>query len=177
MTPSTPRGLTGRSMLAAAMVTAMGASQAVQAQPTDAPPPPAEAYSTTPKPENVGATPVRGDSLLRAFHGPEGIQRIADRLVDLNTTDPRIADIFKGQDLPHLKTMLGQQFCYILGGPCQYTGKSMKEAHKDMGIRMSDFNALVENLQKAMDEEHVSFAAQNRLLAKLAPMERDTVDR
>ncbi|GAO53204.1 group 1 truncated hemoglobin [Novosphingobium sp. MD-1] len=36
---------------------------------------------------------------------------------------------------------------------------------------------LVENLQRAMREAHVSFAAQNRLLAKLAPMDRDVTER
>ena len=36
---------------------------------------------------------------------------------------------------------------------------------------------LVENLQRAMREAHVSFAAQNRLLAKLAPIDRDVTER
>lgn len=33
------------------------------------------------------------------------------------------------------------------------------------------------NAQRAMREAHVSFAAQNRVLAKLAPMERDVTER
>jgi hemoglobin len=38
-------------------------------------------------------------------------------------------------------------------------------------------NALIENLQFAMDKEGVPFAAQNKLLAKLAPQQRDIVER
>jgi hemoglobin len=38
-------------------------------------------------------------------------------------------------------------------------------------------NILVEHLQHAMDREGVPFAAQNRFLAKLAPMKRDVVER
>ena len=38
-------------------------------------------------------------------------------------------------------------------------------------------NELVENLQVAMREAGVPFAAQNRLLAKLAPMSRQVVER
>ncbi len=53
----------------------------------------------------------------------------------------------------------------------------MKTSHKDMGLQDADFNALVENLQKAMDQEGVPFRAQNRLLAKLAPMQRSVVTR
>jgi len=38
-------------------------------------------------------------------------------------------------------------------------------------------NALVENLQMAMEKEGVPFQTQNRFLAKLAPMKRDIVDK
>ncbi len=76
-----------------------------------------------------------------------------------------------------LRRTLNEQFCYILGGGCSYTGRDMTAAHKDMGIQQADMAALVENLQAAMRQEHVPFAAQNRLLAKLAPMHRDVVTR
>ena len=126
---------------------------------------------------NAGAAPFQGQAMYRAFHETAGIRHVVDRAVDLGAADPRIADIFENKDLPHLKRMLFEQFCYLLNGPCEYTGKDMKTAHEDMGLRMSDFNALVEDLQRAMNEEGVAFYAQNRLLAKLAPMERVTVER
>ena len=53
----------------------------------------------------------------------------------------------------------------------------MAAAHKNLGIRGSDINALVENLQQAMREGGVGFAAQNRFLAKLAPMSDHVVTR
>jgi len=126
---------------------------------------------------NAGATTVSGDRLWQAFGEEPGVARIVDRLVALNTADPRISDIFKGQDLVRLRRTLKEQFCYILGGGCTYTGRAMKAAHKDMGLQTADMGALVENLQAAMRAEHVPFAAQNRLLAKLAPMKRDVVER
>jgi hemoglobin len=126
---------------------------------------------------DAGATPLPNDAVFNAFHGQAGVDRVVETLIDKSVADPRISDIFKGQDLPHLKKMLSEQFCYLLDGPCKYTGKDMKEAHKDMGLQMSDFNALVEDLQFAMDKEGVPFRAQNKLLAKLAPMERVVVVR
>ncbi|QUD89198.1 group I truncated hemoglobin [Phenylobacterium montanum] len=126
---------------------------------------------------NAGARPFEGEAMLKAFHGREGIGRIVDRMVDLNLADPRISDIFKNQDIERLRRTLKEQFCYILNGGCAYTGRTMKASHKDLGIQRTDFNALVENLQTAMDREGVPFRAQNRLLAKLAPQERDIVER
>lgn len=126
---------------------------------------------------NAGATPFRGGSMWQAFHGRAGVARIVDAFVARNTADPRIADIFKGQDLNRLRRVLGEQFCYILNGGCGYSGRTMKDAHRDMGLQNADMGALVENLQAAMRREGVSFAAQNRFLAKLAPMRRVIVER
>ncbi|WP_165188608.1 group I truncated hemoglobin [Caulobacter soli] len=126
---------------------------------------------------NAGATPLKDDGVLKAFHGREGLVRITSDLVDRNLADPRIKDIFATADIVRLKRTLAEQFCYILDGGCDYTGKDMTAAHKDQGITPRDFNALVENLQWAMDKEGVPFAAQNKLLAKLAPMSRQAVER
>ena len=126
---------------------------------------------------NAGATPMKDDSVFKAFHGKEGLVRITSDLVDRNLADPRIKDVFATADVVRLKRTLAEQFCYILDGGCDYTGKDMSASHKDQGITPRDFNALVENLQRAMDKEGVPFAAQNKLLAKLAPMSRQAIER
>lgn len=126
---------------------------------------------------NAGAAPYSGAGLARAFGGRDGIARIAARTVDLSHDDPRIAGIFTAHDMVRLKRTLGEQFCYLLNAGCDYTGRDMRSAHKAMGVTRADMNALVENLQQAMREEGVPFAAQNRLLAKLAPMSGDVIER
>ncbi|CAN5478325.1 hypothetical protein BH10PSE4_BH10PSE4_12810 [soil metagenome] len=126
---------------------------------------------------NAGATPMKDDRVFKAFHGKEGLVRITSDLVDRNLADPRIKDVFATADIVRLKRTLAEQFCYILDGGCDYTGKDMSASHKDQGITPRDFNALVENLQWAMDKEGVPFAAQNKLLAKLAPMSRQAIER
>ena len=122
---------------------------------------------------NADATPFTGKAMLDAFHGRAGIERIVDRLVDRNLHDKRIKEIFDKQDVVRLRRILKQHFCYILNGGCDYTGRSMKDTHRDVGIQTADMGALVENLQAAMRAEKVPFFAQNRFLAKLAPMRRD----
>jgi hemoglobin len=126
---------------------------------------------------NAGAAPFAGDAMWRAFHGREGVDRIVEAFVARNQADRRIGDIFKGQDMVRLRRTLKEQFCYILNGGCDYSGRDMKSSHKDLGIQQADMGALVENLQAAMRREGVEFRAQNRFLAKLAPMKRDVVER
>jgi hemoglobin len=136
---------------------------------------PVDAY--TPSDANAGATPFTGTAMLEAFHGKAGIERIVIEMLDQSFSDPRSSDIFKAHDRVRLQRTLIEQFCYILNGGCSYTGRDMKSTHKDMGLQASDMNILVEHLQSAMDKEGVPFAAQNRFLAKLAPMKRDVVER
>lgn len=126
---------------------------------------------------NAGAQPYDSDNLAASFGGREGIQRIAERTVELSEADPRIAEIFVAHDMVRLKRTLGEQFCHLLNAGCDYTGRDMKSSHTGLGLTRADMNALVENLQAAMREADVPFAAQNKLLARLAPMSRDIIER
>jgi len=129
----------------------------------------------TQRDSNAGTKPFEGTGMAKAFGGQDGIRRITIRTVALSQADPRIAKIFKAHDMVRLKRTLFEQFCYILNAGCSYSGRDMATSHKDMGVRMRDMNALVENLQQAMREENVPFPAQNRFLGKLAPMSPDVM--
>jgi hemoglobin len=122
---------------------------------------------------NAGALPFEGTEMAAAFGEQEGIRAIAERTVEISQSDPRIAGIFAAHDMVRLKRTLFEQFCHILNAGCDYTGRDMAKAHESMGVTMRDMNALVENLQHAMREQGVPFAAQNRFLSKLAPMSGD----
>jgi hemoglobin len=126
---------------------------------------------------NAGAPSFEGAAMWKAFHEQAGVGRVVDETVDLSLADPRISDIFKSHDMVRLRRTLKEQFCYLLGGGCDYSGRDMKAVHKDMGLQNTDFNVLVEELQAAMDHERIGFSDQNRFLAKLAPMQRQAVER
>lgn len=126
---------------------------------------------------NAGAQPFDSKRLAEKFGGREGIAQIAERTIELSETDPRISDIFVAHDTVRLKRTLAEQFCYLLNAGCDYTGRDMQAAHDGMGLTRADLNALVENLQQAMREAKVPFAAQNKLLSKLAPMSGHVIER
>lgn len=136
-----------------------------------------EVTGYTPSNANAGAAKFESDAMWKAFHEKAGVDRVVDETVDLSLADPRISDIFKSHDMVRLRRTLKEQFCYLLNGGCDYSGRDMKTAHKDMGLQNTDFNALVEHLQTAMDHEKIGFRDQNRFLAKLAPMQRTTIER
>ena len=117
------------------------------------------------------------DNLMSKFGGRDGLQKVVDDSVDLWTKDPRIASNFVNANLPHLKAMLGEQFCGLLNGGCTYAGQNMKTAHTGRNLSNADFNSLAEDLQIVMEQHGVPFSAQNKLVAQLASMQRDVVTR
>ncbi len=142
----------------------------------------AASFAQTAAPAASAATPSPGfpapadDALFRDLGGRPGIDAIVGDFVPRLVADPRTSEFFKKTNQAHLKDMLALQFCVVSGGGCVYTGLPMDKAHHDMDISKADFNALVEVLQASMDAQHVPFATQNRLLARLAPMHREIVN-
>lgn len=128
---------------------------------------------------SLGLSQARADgpdlAAYNAFGGKEGLVKVADLGVDKLLQDPRIKIRFAGANIPHLKMELAVQFCALLNGPCQYTGKDMKSAHAGRNLSDADFNALAEDFQVAMNELDIPFRYQNVLVAKLAPMEKQIV--
>lgn len=123
------------------------------------------------------AAPARAaaDATFHGLGGKPGIRKIVDTLVPLLLADPRIKESFTDIDMKNLALRLEEQFCQLSGGPCQYKGKDMTEIHDGLNITVAQFNALAEDLQLAMERNGVAPRFQNKLLAKLAPMQRDIV--
>jgi hemoglobin len=117
------------------------------------------------------------DTLYADMGGQPGIDKLVDASVDNYLTDPRIKAIFDESNIERLRAEFKDQFCQVAGGPCAYKGHDMTAAHKGLHLTNADFNAVVEDLQAAMDKTGIPFATQNRFLARLAPMEHQVVTR
>ena len=121
------------------------------------------------------AQPVMAGTLYDQFGGESGMAKVVDEFIGVVVADGRINSFFKNTNIDYLKMQLNNQFCSATGGGCQYSGRDMVSAHAGMGVNTADFNALAEDLQEAMTRQGVSSSAQNKLIAKLAPMQRDIV--
>jgi hemoglobin len=117
------------------------------------------------------------DTLFADMGGQAGIDRIVDASVDNYLADDRIKTIFDESNIDRLRAEFKVQFCQVAGGGCDYKGHNMTAAHKGLHLTNTDFNAVVEDLQAAMDKVGLPFATQNRFLARLAPMQHQVVSR
>jgi len=115
------------------------------------------------------------DALFTDMGGQPGIDRVVDLSMDAYLVDPRIKALFEESNIDRMRAEFKVQFCQVAGGPCAYAGHDMTAAHKGLHLTNADFNAVVEDLQGAMDKVGIGFATQNRFLARLAPMQHQVV--
>lgn len=109
------------------------------------------------------------------FGEKAGIERLMRDFMQGLLADTRTRPFFENHNQERIILQLTDQVCYALGGPCDYTGRPMKATHQGLGITRTEFNALVEVLQKSMDNAGIPFRSQNKALAVFAPMQRDIV--
>ena len=121
-------------------------------------------------------------SLYDRLGGRTAIVAVVDEFVANCAADTRINKFFAAtaadaKRLATFKTNLVNQVCEAAGGPCKYTGKDMKSAHAGLGISNADFNALVEDLTKALDKFKVGNTEQDQLLGVLGQMRPQIVEK
>lgn len=125
---------------------------------------------------HAGAAEV-SDTLYVELGGRAGIDRIVEGAFGLFLRDDRVRTDFEETDPVRLKTRLASQICHLAGGPCVAGSRSMAESHAALHVDRARFNAVAEDLQQAMEDVGVPYWTQNRLMALLAPMQRDIVTR
>ena len=107
--------------------------------------------------------------------GQPAIVAVVDDFVANVAGDQRINHFFAHTEPVRFKKLLVEQICAGTGGPCTYTGRTMRAAHHDLGVTDADFAALVEDLQKTLNKFNVPQAEQQELLAVLGPMKGQIV--
>jgi hemoglobin len=114
-------------------------------------------------------------SLYDRLGGQPAVTAVVDDFVGNVAADNRINGFFARTDIPRLKKNLVDQICQGTGGPCTYTGRDMRTAHKGMNITDAQFNALVEDLVKTLDKFKVPEKEKGELLGVLGPMKPQIV--
>jgi hemoglobin len=114
-------------------------------------------------------------TLYDRLGGLVSIEAVIDVFVQNVVADERISHYFADTDPVWFKSLLVEQVCEASGGPCRYSGRSMRAAHAGMRINEAEFAALVEDLQNALHTLRVPAAEQNELLTLLGSMQKDIV--
>ena len=119
--------------------------------------------------------------LFERLGGLDAISAVIDEFLGNVVGDNRINGFFGAtvqspERVRALRQNLIDQVCAGAGGPCQYKGGDMKSVHRGMKIDDDAFDALVDDLVKALDKFKVPTTEKVALLGVLAPMRGDIVE-
>jgi truncated hemoglobin YjbI len=126
--------------------------------------------------------PPKTVALWERLGGEDNVIKVVDDFVALTAKDPKV-DFTRGgkyklteDGVTKLKKQLVAFVSQATGGPITYTGKSMKEVHKGMGITDAEFDATAADLKKALEMNGAKTADIKELLDKVETTRKDIVE-
>jgi len=115
-------------------------------------------------------------TLYDRLGGIDAITALTESWVARVAGDDRANKKFVRTDVPRLKKEVIDQLCEATGGPCSYTGRSMRETHDGMRTTAGEFEVVMQHLGDALDELNIPKPEQDELVELLRPMRRDIVE-
>jgi hemoglobin len=115
-------------------------------------------------------------SLYDRLGGLDAIKAAVDSWVARVAGDGRINRKFERTHIPRLTKEVVDQLCEATGGPCSYTGRSMRDTHTGMKTTAGEFDAVMQDLAATLDEFNVPKAEQDELIDLLMPMRDQIVE-
>lgn len=91
-------------------------------------------------------------SLYEKIGGEAAVNAAVDLFYKKVLADDRINQFFDSVDMDGQLAKQKAFLTMVFGGPNSYTGKDMREAHKNMNLTEEHFNAVAENLVGTLKE-------------------------
>lgn len=110
-----------------------------------------------------------------AVGGGAAISAVVDRFYQLVIADPRLAPFFDGVDMTALKRHQVFLVSQVMGGPVEYSGRELGDAHASLHVTGDDFAAVVEHLVAALKEFDVPPDIIDRVVTALGATRPDIV--
>lgn len=123
------------------------------------------------QPSEAGDPPPQEATLFERLGGVYPIASVVDVFIDLLlhndvlNANPAIREARDRVPAPGLKYHVTALVCEATGGPCTYTGRSMEEAHAHLNIGEREWQAMLSDLRRTLNDFQVPEAEQEELIA------------
>ena len=120
-------------------------------------------------------------SLYERLGGVYNIATVIEDFIDRIMVDPRLNANPRVDEAHHrvapagFKYLVTEMVCWATGGPQTYTGRSMRDSHRDLMITADEWEAFLDDLQQTLDKFGVPQAEQAELKAIVDSTRADIV--
>jgi hemoglobin len=115
-------------------------------------------------------------TLYERIGGEAAVSAAVDRFYERVLADPELKNFFTSVSMPRLKA---HQFAFLsqaLGGPRQYTGAAMRDAHSKLTIEQRHFDGVAIHLVETLRELGVSAEIIAAVVSALTPLSAQIVN-
>lgn len=112
----------------------------------------------------------RATSLYEQVGGESAVKEIVDDFYSRVLADDTVNEFFAHTDMEKQRRHQTAFISFALGGPNQYTGRSMEKAHSGLNLQPEHFDAIAKHLGEAMANHGVSPDGINQALGKVATL-------
>jgi len=129
------------------------------------------------------AKPQPAKSLYDRLGGVYPISVVVDRFIelllvnDVLNANPAIKAARDRVPAAGLKFHVTALVCQQTGGPCQYTGRGMKESHVHLNINEKEWQAMLSDFRRVLNNYAVPAKEQQELIAIVESTKQDIVVR
>ena len=120
-------------------------------------------------------------SLYERLGGIYNIATVVDDFIDRIMVDdrlnanPRVDEAHHRVLPPGFKYLVTEQVGEATGGPQRYTGRSMKDSHRDLVITADEWRAFIDDLNQTLDKFAVPQQERSELFAIIDSTREDIV--
>jgi hemoglobin len=116
-------------------------------------------------------------TIFETIGGEPSIDAAVDIFYEKILADERINGFFAKTEMTKLKEHQRRFLTVAFGGPNRYTGRTMRAAHKDMGLTDDHFNAVAENLTATLRDLKVNEELITKILTLVDGTRPDVLNR
>jgi hemoglobin len=129
----------------------------------------------------AAAQPAPDTTLYNRLGGVYAIATVVDDFIErllVNNTlnaNPRIAEARARVPKAGLKFQVAALVCQVTGGPCTYTGRTMKASHAHLNINEEQWQAMLADFRTTLDKFRVPVREQGELIGIVQSTKPDIV--
>lgn len=132
-----------------------------------------------------GSSALAGETMEKSLYDRLGgvypIATVVDSFIDILlvndvlNANPAINEARKRVPTPGLKYRVTTLVCQVTGGPCVYNGRSMKDAHAHLNITEKEWDAMMSDFRRVLNNYGVPEQEQKELIAIMEGTKKDIV--
>lgn len=116
-------------------------------------------------------------TIYNEIGGRDAVEAVVDDFYDRVLADEQLVGFFEGMDMAELHAHQVQFISSVAGGPVEYDGDDMYEAHDHLDISECDFDAVGTYLERALRENGVDDDNVERIMAEVVALKDPVIGR